>query len=117
MFIFGRKISGKIFSKDCAFNDYLLFELKQNIEAKRYLERSFYADKPKDRFLLGLEDQTVYAKDLERFYFVEFPFLGKTHFAQFYLRNKNTLLGQCTKLRKIGFHIEEKCVTFQKKKT
>ena len=73
------------------FNDYLLFELKQNIEAKRHLERSFYTDKPKEIFLLDLEDQTVYAKDLERFYFFKFPFLGKTRFAQFYLRNKNTL--------------------------
>ena len=63
----------------------------QNIEAKRYLERSFYMDKPKERFLLGLGYQTVYAQDLERFYFFKFPFLGKARFAQFYLRNKNTL--------------------------
>ena len=77
MFIFGRKISGKIFSKDCAFNNYLLFELMQNIKAKRYLEKSFYTDKPKERFLLGLEDQTVYAKDLGRCYFLSFLFLVK----------------------------------------
>ena len=49
----------------------------QNIEAKRYLERSFYTDKPKERFLLGLEDQTVYAKDLERFYFLSNKTLEK----------------------------------------
>jgi len=49
----------------------------QNIEAKRYLERSFCTDEPKERFLLGLEDQTVYAKDLERCYFLSFLFLVK----------------------------------------
>jgi len=55
---FGRKISAKIFSKACAFNNYLLFELMQNIKAKRHLERSFYMD-------------------LERFYFLSFLFLVK----------------------------------------
>jgi len=77
MFIFGRKISRKIFSKECASNNYLLFELMQNIDAKRYLERSFYSDKLKERFLLDLEDQTVYVKDLERCYFLGFLFLVK----------------------------------------
>ena len=72
-----KKFLEKYFLKDCAFNDYLLFKLMQNIEAKRYLERSFYTDKPKERFLLGLEDQTVYAKDLERCYFLSFLFLVK----------------------------------------
>ena len=97
------------------FNDYLLFELKQNIEAKRYLERSFYTDKPKEKFLLGLEDQTVYAKDLERCYFFKFSFLGKTYFAQFYLRKKVLCFREeCTRLKNRFSHWRKLCELSQR---
>ena len=114
---FGRKISEKIFSKDCAFNDYLLFELMQNIEAKRYLERSFYTDKTKRKIFTWFRRPNRVCKGFRKILFFKFSFLGKTRFAQFYLRKENTLFsGECTRL-KIGFHIEENCVSFQKEKT